>query len=87
MMKNIARHLPHYLTLFGILIAGVLAFILFSYDRIFQVGVLVAVAAGYVAWGVVHHAIHKNLHFSVFIEYLIVALLGLVVVLSLIFRS
>ncbi len=87
MMKNFARHLPHYLTLFGLLIAGALAFVIFSYDKIFQVGVLVAVAAGYVAWGVVHHAIHKNLHFSVFVEYLIVALLGLVIVLSLIIRS
>ncbi len=87
MIKSFARHLPHYLTLFGILFAGVLAFLIFSYDRIFQIGVLVAMSAGYVAWGIVHHAIHKNLHLSVVIEYLVVALLGLIVVFSLIFQS
>jgi hypothetical protein len=86
-MKNIVRHLPHYLSLFGILIAGIIAFVVFSYDRIFQIGVLVAISAAYVVWGVTHHTIHKNLHFSVFIEYLVVAVLGLFVVLSLIFRS
>jgi uncharacterized membrane protein YidH (DUF202 family) len=86
-MKNIARHLPHYLTLYGILFAGLLAFIIFSYDRLFQIGVLVAMAVGYVAWGIIHHAIHKNLHLSVVLEYLVVAALGLVVVLSLIFQS
>jgi hypothetical protein len=86
-MKNIARHLPHYLTLLGLLFAGILAFVIFSYDKMFQIGVLAAVAASYVAWGIIHHAIHKNLHLSVVIEYLVVAALGLIVVLSLIFRS
>ena len=86
-MKSFAKHLPHYAALLGILTIGALGFIIFSYDKFFQIGVLVAVAAGYVVWGVVHHAIHRDLHFSVFVEYLVVAILGLVVVLSLIFRS
>lgn len=85
-MKNFLKHLPHYLSLFGILLAGILAFLFFSYDKLFQVGVAVAVAISYVAWGIVHHTIHKDLYPSVVIEYLIVAALGLVVVFSLIFR-
>lgn len=86
-IKTFFRHLPHYLTLFGILFAGLLGIFIFSYDRVFQVTISAAVAVSYVAWGVVHHTIHKDLHLAVVVEYLLVASLGLVVVFSLIFRS
>ena len=86
-MKNFAKHLPHYLALFGILIIGALAFYFFSYDRSFQTAVAIAVAIAYVAWGTVHHSIHRDLHLAVFIEYLLVAALGLVIIFSLIFRT
>ena len=86
-MRNFAKHTSHYLPLLGILLLGVLAFALFSYDRGFQIAVSIAVALAYVAWGVRHHHLHRDLHLSVFIEYLIVASLGLVIVFSLIFRS
>ncbi|OGD42091.1 hypothetical protein A2193_03370 [Candidatus Azambacteria bacterium RIFOXYA1_FULL_42_37] len=86
-MKHIAKHLPHYFVLFGLLLAGILAFVLFSYDRIFQMVVAVAVAVSYVIWGLVHHYIHRDLYFSVVLEYLAVAVLGLVMVFSLILRT
>lgn len=85
-MKQIAKHLPHYLSLIGILVAGALAFRIFSYDRFFQMAVATAVAVSYVFWGIIHHAIRKDLYFSVIIEYIIVASLGLVIVFSLVFR-
>ena len=86
-MRNIARHLPHYASLFGILFVGTLAFVFFSYDRVFQMGVALAVAVSYVVWGAIHHYIHKDLHFAVIVEYLVVAILGLVMVFSLIMRT
>lgn len=86
-MKNFAEHLPHYLVLLGMLFAGILAFLLFSYDRVFQMIVAIATAVSYVFWGLVHHAIHEDLYFSVVIEYLAVASLGLVIVFSLILRT
>lgn len=86
-MKNFARHLPHYLSLIGILAVGTAGFVIFSYDKVFQMGILLAVAAGYLAWGIVHHAIHRDLNLSVVIEYFVIAILGFVVVFSLIFRS
>ncbi len=86
-MRSIFRHLPHYLTLFGILFAGLLGIFIFSYDRVSQVIISIAVAVAYVAWGVVHHTLHKDFHLAVVVEYLLVAGLGLVVVFSLIFRS
>ena len=87
MMKRIAKYLPHYLSLAGILIAGVAGFLVFSYERAFQIAVDIGLALAYVAWGIIHHAIHRDLHLSVVIEYIVVASLGLVVILSLIFRA
>lgn len=86
-MKGISKHLPHYFVLFGLLAAGILAFLLFSYDKGFQMIVAIAVALSYVAWGIVHHSIHRDLYLSVVIEYLAVASLGLVIVFSLLLRS
>jgi hypothetical protein len=87
MMKEIAKQLPHYLSLAGILIAGIIGFVVFSYERAFQIAVAIGLALAYVAWGIIHHAIHRDLHLSVVIEYIVVASLGLVVILSLIFRA
>lgn len=85
-MKRILRHLPHYLSLTAVLLAGLVGFRLFSYDPLLQAYVAVATAAGYVVWGVSHHTIHKDLYLSVVVEYVIYATLGLVIILSLIFR-
>jgi len=86
-IKAFFRHLPHFMTLFGILFAGLLGFVVFSYDRIFQVIIAIALAVSYVFWGITHHIIHKNLQITIVIEYLLVASLGLIVVFSLIFRT
>lgn len=86
-MKSFMKHLPHYLALIGVLVAGFVLFWVFSYDKAFQIAVAIALAVSYVAWGVVHHYIHRDLHLSVIIEYIVIASLGLVVILSLIFRA
>jgi hypothetical protein len=86
-MKRIAKHLPHYFSLLGILSAGFVAFWFFSYDRLFQTAISIAVAASYIVWGIVHHYIHHDLTVSVVIEYLVIASLGMVIVFSLILRS
>lgn len=86
-MKEISKHLPHYFVLFGLLVAGILAFVLFSYDRVFQMIIASAVAVSYVFWGLIHHSIHRDLYFSVVLEYIAVAALGLVMVFSLILRA
>lgn len=85
-MKKFKSHGLHYLSLLLILIVGVFALYIFSYDKYFQVIVVFLIAAGYVVWGIIHHKIHKDLHFSVVLEYITVATLGLIIVLSLIYR-
>lgn len=85
--KKFFHHLPHYLPIVGVYMAGLMAFVLFSFDRQFQVGVAIAVAASHVVWGIVHHHIHKDLSLEIVIEYLAVATIGLVLLLSVILRS
>ncbi len=86
-MKLFFKHLPHFLSLFGTLFAGFVGLVLFSYDKKFQLSIAVATASAYVAWGVVHHILHKDFHFEIFLEYLAVAILGLTIIFSLIIRS
>ncbi len=86
-MKQFSKHLPHYLALLGILFFGFLAFILFSYDRGFQIAVAIAVAVSYVIWGIIHHWLHHDLYLAVVIEYIAVAALGLFIVFSLVLRA
>ena len=86
-MKKFVKHLPHYLPLLGILVVCVIAFIFFPYDTFFKGAVLVAAAVSYVFWGIIHHHIHEELHISVVVEYILVASLGLIIILSLIFNT
>lgn len=86
-MKGFSKHFPHYFPLLGIFIFGILAFMVFSYDKNFQMVVAAAVAVSYVFWGIVHHIVHKDLYLSVVFEYIAVAFLGLVIVFSLLIRT
>ena len=86
-IRKIAKHLPHYLSLVGILAAATIAFIIFKNDRLFLIGIVVATSAAYLSWGLIHHLLHKDLYLSVFIEYLAVSILGAILVLALLFRS
>ena len=86
-MKKFIKDLPHYLSLAGILAAGIIGFMVFSYERVFLIAVAIGLALAYVAWGIIHHAIHRDLYLSVVVEYIVVASLGLVVILSLIFQA
>lgn len=86
-MKKFVKDLPHYISLFGILLAGFAGLILFSYDKNFQISTALATAGAYVAWGIVHHAIHKDLYLETIIEYVAIAILGSVIIFSLIIRS
>lgn len=86
-MKSFTKHLSHYMALFGILLAGFAGLILFSYDKNFQIAVALALSLSYVVWGVAHHYLHKDLHIETFIEYLVVAALGFVIIFSLLLRT
>lgn len=86
-MTRYSKHFPHYLPLLGIFVASIYGFRIFSYDRNFQAAVAIASAVSYASWGIIHHIIHKDIRLSIFIEYLVISIIGLIVILSVIFRA
>ncbi len=87
MARKVGRDIQHYFPLIGVLAAGMFGFVYFSYDRVFQIFIAIAAACAYVTWGVVHHYIHKDLHLSIILEYIIIASLGVFIVFTLVFRA
>ncbi len=86
-MKDIKKNLSHYVSLIGILIATFVGFFVFSYDKNFQLAIITSASIAYFIWGIVHHILHKNLSIQVIIEYAVIASLGFVIGVSVIYRS
>jgi uncharacterized membrane protein YjjP (DUF1212 family) len=86
LIADMKEHSNHYLVLVFILAFGALAF--FYFQRIPQVQILSVfiTAVFYVVWGVVHHHLEGDLHLRVVLEYAAVALLGFLILLTLIKR-
>lgn len=80
------KHLPHYISLIAILVVGFIGFYVFSYDHFFQVGVVIALSLSYISWGIIHHTLHKDICLTIVLEYVAIAILGIVMALSLIYR-
>lgn len=70
------RRFSHYITLFGIFITAIVGFYLFTWDRTFQIALVIATATAYIAWGIVHHWLHDDFYFEVVLEYGAIALAG-----------
>ena len=77
----------HYLVLLVILDLAVAAFFLFSFNKMYQAAVVVAMGVLYVVWAVVHHHLSGDLHLRVVLEYVLISLLANLVILSLLFRA
>lgn len=86
-MREATKHIKHYLPLLGIFTVGFFGFAYFSYDRLFQGSIVVSVAIAYVVWGIIHHALHKDLYLEVVIEYILIALLCVTAVFVVLFRA
>ena len=82
-MKRIGRDIQHYTPLFAILAMSLFGFKMFPYDRSFQSVIIIAAAAGYVSWGLIHHYIHQDLHLSIVMEYIGIGTVGMILVLTL----
>ena len=81
------KHISHYVSLIAIFIAGLVGFYVFSYDKYFQIAIASALSVSYGSWGVIHHGAHKDICWSIILEYVAVSVLGLIMVLTLIFRA
>ena len=85
--KDFAHHPLHYFTLLVMLLTGLWGIFWFDYYRPIQLAIVVSMGVAYVVWGIVHHAMHKDLHFKIIFEYMVMALLAIVIFGSIIVRT
>jgi len=85
--RDLSRHPLHYFTLLCIQLVGLWGLLWFNYNRPMQASILVSMAAAYVAWGIIHHHQHRDLHVKIVAEYLLMAILAILIVGSLIYRT
>lgn len=74
------RDFVHHIALVCVLLTGVMLFVFVSYSRILQFLVAVGVAISYVIWGIVHHKLDHDFHMKSVIEYVLIALLSVLIV-------
>ena len=86
-MKDFRHHFSHYFSLVGIIVATIFGYVMFSYDKNFQLVLIGAASLSYFVWGIVHHILHKNLNWEIVTEYAVFAFLGFVIGISVTYRS
>jgi len=81
------KDLKHYLSLMAILSIGFGLFWIFNFNRMAQIWITIGLGITYVIWGIIHHAIKKELHWRIIWEYIVVAVIASVIVIFLLMRS
>lgn len=84
MFQHFTRHLPHYLSLFGVVLVAGYGLYIFRFDKYFQSAIAISAGVAYVVWGVIHHHVIDQAHHKIHFEYLSIALLGVIVLLGVI---
>lgn len=72
----------HFLVLIAILAAGVFTFIYVRPNTTIQLLVGIITAVAYVLWGLIHHAIQKDLHQKIVVEYLLIGAIAIVLLVT-----
>jgi hypothetical protein len=82
------RHnLLHYSVLVVMMNIIVGAFLFFSFEKHYQMIIVLVAGLAYVLWGIIHHHVNDDLHSKVVAEYVLVALLAELIIFSLILRA
>lgn len=76
MNTNLKKHTFYYFVLLLILSVGMYITLQTSYDRNFQVLLLIVLVSFYVLWGIIHHLAKHDFCFKIVVEYILVGLLG-----------
>ena len=82
MFKEISQKPGEYIILLVIFIISGLAYYLFSFDPHAQRRVIYAAAGVYFLWSLYHHYKRGDLHISIVVEYLLIAIFGIVLLSS-----
>lgn len=72
----------HFCILLAILVIGILTFIYVRPNTAVQLLVGIITASAYVLWGFIHHAIQKDLHQKIVIEYLLIGAIAIILLVT-----
>ncbi len=74
---KLSIHTVHYIVLLLILFGSAVAFLLLqgNHDNQMIVGILAALS--YVAWGIIHHMLEKDLHTKIVVEYVLMGAIAI----------
>lgn len=84
--KDFSHHPLHYFTLLCLELVGLWGLLWFNYQPLTEMAILFYMAASYVGWGVYHHREHHDLHIKIILEYILIAILALLLFSALIVR-
>lgn len=85
--RDFPQHPLHYANLVSMMLVGLWGLFWFNYSRTMQLSIATTMAIVYVTWGIIHHKQHNDLHLKIVAEYLLVALLAVLVYASLLYRA
>ncbi len=85
--KDFSKHPLHYFALLCSQVLGLWGVFWFSYNKLSQLVVIALMAICYVIWGIFHHRSHGDLHINIVFEYILVALLAVLIFGSLLLNS
>jgi hypothetical protein len=78
------EHFIHFVVLVIMLSVASVTILYYQSDRMVEVYLTIAMAAAYVLWGIVHHLKIGDLHGKIVAEYILMATLGSMILLSVI---
>jgi len=75
MIQDVRQHSTHYAFLAGFLTVMMALFLRFKDNEAAAAGVLLLTGTGYIAWGLVHHYLKRDLSAKIAVEYILMAML------------
>jgi hypothetical protein len=75
-MKRV--HILHYFVLLVILAGGLGAYYYATPDTSLQFVIGIIIAVAYVIWGLIHHALQKDLHQKIVVEYILIGAIAVI---------
>jgi hypothetical protein len=80
------QHIFHFIVLMAILAGGLGAFFYVSPNSTLQLTIGIITSVAYVLWGFIHHAMQKDLHKKIVVEYILVGLIAIILLATILQR-
>ncbi|HBC72816.1 MAG: hypothetical protein UX91_C0006G0028 [Candidatus Amesbacteria bacterium GW2011_GWB1_47_19] len=85
--KDFSRHPLHYFTLLCVQVIGLWGLFWYAHQPRMQLAIIISMGVSYVVWGIIHHYDHRDLHIKIIAEYILIALLAVLIFGTLLINS